>query len=270
MQKDARASATKLMAARLGNEPDLTAKLTPTWALGCRRPTPGPGFLESLRQKNVTVLTDSVVRLTEDGVVDASGNEHKVDVVVCATGFNTSFTPHFKVYGRGGVEIHKEFGDFPVAYLGITAPRYPNLFLLPGPNGPASHASLLSVLEWYTRYAFSMIQKVQKENIKAFEPKQAAVKDLYNHTHELMKRLVWSSSCRSWFKNGKAHGPVTAIYPGSRLHFFEMLKAVRWEDYELSYRTKNRFQFMGNGYTQNETSENPDWVWYFEDWFVRV
>ena len=92
---------------------------------------------------------------------------------------------------------------------------------------------------------FQMVEKMQTENIKSFEVKAGAVKDLYNHTHELMKRLVWSSACRSWFKNGKTHGPVTAIYPGSRLHWFEMLKTPRYEDYEIRYRTDNRFQFMG-------------------------
>jgi hypothetical protein len=115
-----------------------------------------------------------------------------------------------------------------------------------------------------------MIEKMQTENIKAFEPKAEAAEDLFKHTHELMKRLVWSSSCRSWFKQGKEHGPVTAIYPGSRLHYFEMLKNVRYEDYKISYRSKNRFQFMGNGYTQIELSVDGDPVWYFDDPFVLV
>jgi hypothetical protein len=65
--------------------------------------------------------------------------------------------------------------------------------VLIGPNSPASHGSILPILEWYTRYIFQMIEKMQVENIKSFEPKKKAVNDLYNHTHELMKRLVWSS-----------------------------------------------------------------------------
>ena len=66
-----------------------------------------------------------------------------------------------------------------------------------------------------------MINKLQTENIKAFEPKAACVKELHNHTHELMKRLVWSSRCNSWFKMGKKNGPVTAVYPGYALSQFE-------------------------------------------------
>lgn len=142
--------------------------------------------------------------------------------------------------------------------------------VLIGPNGPASHGSILPILEWHTRYMFQMVNKLQSENIKAFVPQARAIRDLYNHTHELMKRLVWSSACRSWFKMGKTHGPVTAIYPGSRLHYFEMLKNVRFEDYEITYRSENRFQFMGNGYTLTELDPNGDPVWYFDDPFVNL
>lgn len=269
-QKASRELVTQKMAEKLGHDAELVSKLTPDWTLGCRRLTPGNGYLESLREKNVSALFKSVVRLTDDGVIDEDGNEQKVDVVICATGFETAFTPHFQVHGRNGAEIHKQFGAFPVGYLGITAENFPNLFLLPGPNGPVSHGSVLQVLEWYTRYAFLMIQKAQRENIKSFEPNRGAVRDHYNYTHELMKRMVWSSSCRSWFKNGKAHGPVTAIYPGSRLHFHELLREVRWEDYDLTYGTNNRFQFLGNGFTELETSGEGDAVWYFDDEFVKV
>lgn len=136
---------------------------------------------------------------------------------------------------------------------------------------------------------------MQTENIKSFEVKSAAVKDFYNHTHEMMKRLAWSArkftlgllilfssnhellgtnvcfpACRSWFKNGKTHGPVTAVYPGSRLHFFEVLKNVRWEDYEIEYKTGNRFQFMGNGFSNCESTVDGDPVWYFDDPFTTL
>ncbi|KAJ6143406.1 monooxygenase [Penicillium samsonianum] len=258
-----------IMKERLGDE-KLAENLVPEFALGCRRMTPGSGYLESLSKENVEVIHKSVVRLTEVGVVDEDGFEHKVDAVICATGFETSFAPQFTVIGRKGANIKEQFGDFPQGYLGISTANFPNMFLLAGPNCPSSHSSILPIMEWYTRYIFQMIEKMQTENIKSFEVKEDAVKDLYDHTHELMKRLVWSSPCRSWFKNGKIHGPVTAIYPGSRLHFFEMLKNVRWEDYKLEYKGANRFQFMGNGFTHCESSVEGDPVWYFDDPFVLV
>ncbi len=269
-QKASRELVADIMADQLGHDEKLVKHMTPPFALGCRRMTPGSGYLQSLRADNVEVVGQSVIRLTETGIVDETGEEREVDVVVCATGFDTTFTPHFKTYGRKNSEIHDQFGDFPIGYMGIAAENFPNLFLVIGPNGPASHSSILPVIEWYTRYIFQVIEKLQTENIKAIEPKPEAIKDLYNHTHELMKRLAWSSACRSWFKNGKTHGPVTAIYPGSRLHFFEIMKNVRWEDYNITYGTNNRYQFMGNGFSQVELDPDADPVWYFDDAFVKV
>lgn len=275
-QASARVLVENIMREKLGSENEersdkLAQHLVPPFAVGCRRMTPGSDYLESLTRDNVTVVNDSVVRLTETGVVDAQGNEFPVDVVVCATGFHTSFAPPYSVIGRNGADLKAQFGDEPRGYLGITVENFPNLFLLTGPNSPASHSSLLPILDWYTRYLFQVIKKVQTDNIRTICPKRAAVRDLYNHTHELMKRLVWSSACRSWFKNGRTHGPVTAIYPGSRLHFFEVLKNVRWEDYEIAYGGNgNCFQFMGNGFTEVEADPEGDPVWYFDDPFVKL
>ena len=106
---------------------------------------------------------------------------------------------------------------------------------------------------------------MQSEDIKAFDPKKEAVEDFFNHTHELMKRTAWSSACRSWFKNGKIHGPAIAIWAGSRLHYFEALKEVRYEDYNITYRSNNRYQYLGNGYTAEELNPNGNPVWYFDD-----
>ena len=117
-----------IMADKLGHDETLTKHMIPQFALGCRRMTPGSGYLESLRADNVEVVPKSAVRMTEKGVVDESGTEHEVDAIVCATGFTTTFTPHFETYGRNGAEIHKQFGDFPVGYMGVAAENFPNLF----------------------------------------------------------------------------------------------------------------------------------------------
>lgn len=127
-QKVSRDLVAGIMSEQLGHDPELTKHMTPPFALGCRRMTPGSGYLSSLRAENVEVLPQSCTRFTEKGIVGEDGVEHEVDVVVCATGFDTSFTPHFKVFGRNNAEIHDQFGDFPKGYLAITARNFPNLF----------------------------------------------------------------------------------------------------------------------------------------------
>lgn len=259
------------MTERLGNDPELTKHLVPNFALGCRRMTPGAGYLESLVQANVQVVPRGVSRITAHGLVDEAGGQHEgVDVIVCASGFDTSFSPHFAVTGREGRDLRDEYGDHPTtSYMGIMAQGFPNLFHFLGPNSPVSHSSTLPIFEWHTRYMFQMVEKLQRENIKALDPKPECVGELHNHTHELMKRLAWSSACNSWFKNGHRHGPVTAIWPGSRLHYFEAMDRPRYEDYIITYRGDNRYQYLGNGYTQTEIDPNGNAVWYFDDPFCQ-
>ena len=115
------------MRKKLGNDPVLTSKLIPQFALGCRRMTPGTEYLQSLRQSNVEVVTQSVARLTENGVVDSSGVERKVDVVICATGFDVT-RPSYDIIGRDGRILGDEWADFPRGYLSIMAEGFPNMF----------------------------------------------------------------------------------------------------------------------------------------------
>lgn len=127
-QKISRDLVANLMEEQLNHNPRLTKAMTPKFGLGCRRMTPGSGYLQSLTKDNVQVITESAVRFTEYGIVDESGNEHKVDAVICATGFDVSFAPAFEVIGRNGSNLRNQFGDFPKAYMGITVPNFPNLF----------------------------------------------------------------------------------------------------------------------------------------------
>ena len=110
---------------------------------------------------------------------------------------------------------------------------------------------------------FKVITHMQRTSIKCLSPKPAAIEDFFIHTHELLKRTAWSSTCSSWFKNGKRHGPVTAIWPGSRLHYFEVMKEPRFEDFDIQY-LGNRFAYMGNGFTSTELNPDANPVWYFD------
>ena len=105
---------------------------------------------------------------------------------------------------------------------------------------------------------------MQTENIHAIAPKPAAVKEYNEHTHEWLKRTVWATGCRSWYNQGKPGGRLTAQYPGSLVHWREMMMRPRYEDYDITYRGKNRFQFMGNGFTKAEV-DGEDLAWYLED-----
>jgi hypothetical protein len=220
---------------------------------GCRRPTPAPGYLEALVADNTTVFHDPISRIDATGFVDHEGNHHDVDVIICATGFDTSWVPPFPFIGKSGVALKDLWNpkDGATGYISIGVPDFPNYFTFCGPYGPVGHGSFMPLIETWTRYIFTCIDKVQIENLKSLTPKMEPSRQFRQHADLFLKRTAWTSPCSSWFKQGKTEGQA-AIYPGSRLHFLELLKTPRFEDYEIDYRDENHFAFLGNGFDARE------------------
>jgi hypothetical protein len=97
-----------------------------------------------------------------------------------------------------------------------------------GPFGPYGHGSVIPAVEAITRYIEIVLRKFQIENIKSLVPKKEAVVDFRHHRELYLKRTVWDAHCRSWFKLG-ANGDAIMMWPGTRLHFFDVLLHPRWE-----------------------------------------
>ena len=127
-QKLAFASNTAGMRRRLGERDDLAEKLVPDYPVGCRRTTPATGYLEVLTQPNARVVTATIEKATRDGLVTSDGEEMKFDVIVAASGFDTSFRPAFPVVGLDGVDLRDAWKDTPRAYISLAVAGYPNYF----------------------------------------------------------------------------------------------------------------------------------------------
>ncbi|KAI8211846.1 FAD-binding monooxygenase [Colletotrichum sp. SAR 10_86] len=146
-----------------------------------------------------------------------------------------------------------------------TVPDFPNYFMFLGPNAPIGHGSVFTITEHIAKYLVRIIKKCQTEGISAIAPQHSAVDELFEHTQTFMPRTAWSGNCISWFKGGTIDGPVTALHPGSRIHFFHMLENFRGEDWEYTRVNKqNRFQFLGNGFSTKELGDE-DATWYLDE-----
>ncbi|KAJ4290394.1 hypothetical protein N0V90_010610 [Kalmusia sp. IMI 367209] len=241
------------MTSKLNNNPRLIDKMIPkNFNPGCRRPTPAPGYLESLVAENATIFTDPIDSITETGFVDHEGKRHDVDVIICATGFDTSWLPRFPFIAHG-VDLRDFWGpeNGVTSYLSVGVPNFPNHFSFCGPYGPLGHGSFMPLIEQWTRYIFAAMRKVQVENIKSITPKLSAARQFRQHADLFLQRTAWTSPCRSWFKQGRIDGQA-AIWPGSRLHFLKIMEAPRWEDFEIEYWDENCFAFLGNGFEVRE------------------
>ncbi len=113
MQKEFTAFFRSYMEQKLASRPDLLKTIIPDFAPGCRRLTPGKGFLEALIEPNVEVISDRIKEVTETGVVLESGQTIDLDALVCATGFRVSEAPNFPVVGRNGLTLAQRWAKRP-------------------------------------------------------------------------------------------------------------------------------------------------------------
>ena len=185
------------MLRRLGpGHEELKKHLIPLWPAGCRRLTPGEGYLEALVAENVTPVHQEIVEITPEGLVDQTGKLHKVDAIICATGFDVSFKPSFQVLGVDGINMAEAFEPEPYSYLGMTVPKFPNYFTVNGIRGSWAVGTALNSIEACLNYILTCVHRIQNENIRALEVKMDPIQELYAHIDEWHKRSVWGADCK--------------------------------------------------------------------------
>ena len=182
------------MQQKIGDE-RLASKLIPEWSLGCRRLTPGVGYLESLTKPNVKVVYGKIEKITERGCVCDDGNEYPIDILICATGFDTTFKPRFPLIANGK-NLQDEWAKAPESYLGVAAADFPNYLIFLGPNCPIGNGPVLSAIELQADYMCKLIDHRQTHKVKSFAPKSEAVKDFIAHKDQFMRHTVWNYPCR--------------------------------------------------------------------------
>lgn len=272
MQKGAREAFKASMLKRLAKKPWIADHLIPSFGVACRRLTPGPGYLEALCEDNVDFVPTPIKRITESGIETADGQLHEVDIIICATGYDTTFTYPFPMIGRNGVSLASKWKPHPRSYLSICVDDFPNWFYSLGPNSAVGSGSLLALIEYQVEYAVKVALKMQREGLKSIEVKREAVEDYDEYIEHYFPTTVYSEKCRSWYKMGKEEGRVVALWPGSCLHALIALKDPRWEDfnYQRHDGAKNRLRWLGNGMTYNEQYMTGDRAWYLAEENVDI
>lgn len=261
VQLKAQALFQKSMTERLGNSEKgrkAAEYLLPNFPVGCRRQTPGPGFLEAVTQDNVELRWDDIDSITEKGIRGRDGTVREYDAIICATGFDTSFRPSFPIIGRNGIDLQKRWStEDPQAYFGLCVPDMPNYFSFIGPNSPISNGSLILGIQMTAVYIYKWISKLQTQSVRSFCVRNDANEEYNQHMQSYLQRTVWTKGCRSWYKRGTVDGPVVAIYGGTSFHFMEAIKEPRWEDFimdRMPEAERNRFAYLGNGFTTREAN----------------
>ena len=204
---------TAWMAEQVGDDAELLEKVVPDYVcLGKRTLQDNGSWLGALTRDDVDLVTDPIAEVVPEGIVDATGTLHPVDVIVWATGFHANrYLWPMEIVGREGRVLSEQWGDEPTALYGITVPGFPNLFCLYGPGTNLAHGgSMIFHAECQVRYVEEALARLVAAGPGASLECTQEAHDTYNDAlQDQMARMVWThpSIRHSWYRNesGKVH-----------------------------------------------------------------
>ncbi len=202
---------------------------TPDYPLGCKRALLTSNWYPTLLRKNVDLCTSPIQEIVPDGVVTKDGRHHEVDTIVFGTGFTaTEFLAPMQVFGRGGVSIRDVWKDGAEAFLGITVPEFPNLFMLYGPNTNHGTGSAVELIEVQARYTAQAVSLLANDQAKQLEVRREAHDTFKQELEGRLKDSVWAG-CTSWYVTET--GRITNNWPGTPEEYRQRAGQLNVADY---------------------------------------
>ena len=211
------------------SDPVLRAKLTPDYPIGCKRTIFSDDLYPALARDNVFVETDPIEKVTGAGIV-AGNEDHELDVLIFATGFETTdWNWSFEVIGADGRRLKEVWSVTPEAYLGTLVHGFPNMFVIYGPNTNLGHNSITYMMEAQVRYMIDALRMIDREKAEAIEVTAQSQARFNGALQEQLAATVWADPrCRSWYKTADGRNPQN--WGGDAQSFAAATKAVRRED----------------------------------------
>ncbi|QIS09335.1 flavin-containing monooxygenase [Nocardia arthritidis] len=224
------------------HDPAIREKLTPRYALGCKRPGFSNDYLPTFNRPNVVLETDPIERITAGGVRTATGTEHVADVLILATGFKVMESgnmPTYDLRGVGGLDLEKWWDEHRLqAYEGVSVPGFPNFFSIIGPYG-YNGASYFTLIENQTRHILRCLRRARTSGATLVEVTPEANDRFFR---EMLSRrggqVFWQDSCamaNSYYfdKHGDVpFRPTTTVEAAWRSGHFDL------DDYRFESATR--------------------------------
>jgi cation diffusion facilitator CzcD-associated flavoprotein CzcO len=189
-------------------DPELRRKVTPRDEIGCKRIMLTDEWYPTLTKPNVGLVTDRIAEFTATGIRTQGGVERPADVLVLATGFEThGFIAPMEITGEDGRSLADEWADVPRAYLGVTVPRFPNMFLLYGPNTNGGTGSVIYVIEAAMNHVLAALEELDRADADRIAVRERAAADFDRELRSALEGTVWHSGCTNWYVDEHGNDP---------------------------------------------------------------
>jgi cation diffusion facilitator CzcD-associated flavoprotein CzcO len=190
------------------SDPELRRKVTPTDEVGCKRVMLTDEWYPALAKPNVELITDRIAEVTPTGVRTGDGIERPADVLVLATGFAThGFVAPMEIVGAGGRTLAEEWDEVARAYLGLSVPGFPNMFLLYGPNTNGGTGSVIYTIEAGMEHVIKAIRALERTGARRIELRREAASSFDRELRAALKNSVWHTGCVNWYVDEKGNDP---------------------------------------------------------------
>jgi len=213
-------------------DPVLIDILTPDYEIGCKRLLLSDDILPALQQQNVTLVTAGIDHFTERGLVTDSGAEIDADLVVLATGFqSTRLFGEMTINGLNGLTMEQAWANEIRAHRSVAVNGFPNFFMMYGPNSNLGHSSIIIMIEAQARYIARLLRhaiKTGKHTITVRPEAEAAYNEELQHA---LQKTVWNTGCNSWYKDKNGH--IFSLWPHSTTRFIREMYRPTLDDYSF-------------------------------------
>ena len=213
-------------------DPDLRARLTPNYVIGCKRAILSDTYLPALTRDNVDVVTSAVTEVRERSVVAADGSEHEVDTIIFGTGFEVPSHGADNIVGRDGRSILEIYRERPQSYLGTTMAGFPNFFMMLGPFSGAGNQSALYTLESQMNYIVDAVQTMRREGASLVEVRPEMQARFTDEAERRSEDTVWlQGGCKSYYTT--PDGKNAGLWPGFSFEFRRRTRRFDSDAYTL-------------------------------------
>jgi len=199
-------------------DPAEVAAAIPDYRLLCNRLLLSNDWYPTIGRDDVHLVGSAVAAVDETGVKTADGRHIDADVIVWCTGFKASeFLAPISIRGRGGADLHEQWAEGPAAYLGMTVPNFPNMFMLFGPNTNSITNTIVFLLERQAAYIRQALEYKERNRLAWLEVSDATYQEFQSWLEHKLDRTVFTDNCPGWYTNDQ--GKVSAMWPASHLAY---------------------------------------------------